>query len=308
MSEAPLSSRTFSVFGLRVRSSLPLPELRLSCSDGVADVIVEQGKIDLPDTGPGLLAVDGGLLLTIPDVARFLIAGGRSIRIDAKRGADRRNVRLFLLGSAFGAVLHQRGLLPLHANAVEIDRRAFAFAGASGEGKSTLAAWFHDRCYPLLADDVCVLRFDEHHGVTVCPGIARLRLWRDVIERTGRDVTQFDLSYAGDETYQKYDVPLASGSNDAEVTQLAAIYLLARGTDFAIHRLDGVAAVDAISANTYRGQFIEAISAQKNHWESCVRLVRSVPVFRVQRTRSLGDMDHENTRIIAHAKALPHGV
>ena len=41
-------------------------------------------------------------------------------------GASSRNVRVFLLGSAFGALLHQRGLLPLHANAVEVDGRAVA--------------------------------------------------------------------------------------------------------------------------------------------------------------------------------------
>lgn len=307
MSEAGLPSHTYSVFGLRVRSSLPLPELPLCGSDGAVDVIVEEGKIALPDSDPGLRVVDDGLLLTIPKVARFLVVNGRSIRIDPNCGVDRRNVRLFLLGSAFGALLHQRGLLPLHANAVEIDGRAFAFTGASGEGKSTLAAWFHDRGYPLLADDVAVLRFDEQR-VTVCPGVARLRLWRDVIERTGRDATQFDLSYAGDETYQKYDVPLAAGSTGGGDSELGAIYLLDRGTDFAIHRLEGVAAMEAISANTYRGQFVEAISAQKSHWVNCIRLARTVPVFRVARTRSLRAMDHENERLIEHAKAIPHGV
>ena len=60
-----------------------------------------------------------------------------------------------------GAALHQRGILPLHANAVEIDHRAVAFMGASGAGKSTLAAWFHDQGYPILADDVCVIRADD---------------------------------------------------------------------------------------------------------------------------------------------------
>ena len=70
------------------------------------------------------------------------------------------NIRLYLLGSAMGVLLHQRGLLPLHANAVEIDGKAFAFMGASGSGKSTLAAWFHDHGYRIIADDVCAVRFE----------------------------------------------------------------------------------------------------------------------------------------------------
>ena len=80
---------------------------------------------------------------------------------EPRQGVPDSNVRLFLLGSAMGALLHQRGLLPLHTNAVEVGGRAFAFMGKSGAGKSTLAAWFHDRGFRIVADDVCVVGFDD---------------------------------------------------------------------------------------------------------------------------------------------------
>src|SRR5215213_168075 len=151
----------YTVFGLRVRSALELPELFQAKGEGEPDVRIETGSIDAPESAPGLSARDGGLLLTVADAGRFLISQGRTIRVEALNGVDPRNVRLFLLGSAFGALLHQRGLLPLHANAIEVDGTAVAFMGASGAGKSTLAAWFHDRGYRIIADDVCVVRFDD---------------------------------------------------------------------------------------------------------------------------------------------------
>ena len=86
---------------------------------------------------------------------------GNQIVIDAAPDATDRNVRLFLLGSALGALLHQRGLLPLHANAIDLGGGAVAFSGHSGAGKSTIAAWFHDRGHRILADDVCVVGFDQ---------------------------------------------------------------------------------------------------------------------------------------------------
>ena len=64
------------------------------------------------------------------------------------------DVRLFLLGSVWGALALQRGLLPLHASAVGRGRTVHAFTGPPGAGKSTLAAALAARGYPLFTDDM----------------------------------------------------------------------------------------------------------------------------------------------------------
>ena len=111
----------YQVFGLRIRSEVPLPELFPALGDGDADVTIRRGSIAAVDGVSGVRSEDGALLLTVPDVGRYRIEGGHEIIVDPNTGVPERNVRLYLLGSAFGALLHQRGLLPLHANAVEID-------------------------------------------------------------------------------------------------------------------------------------------------------------------------------------------
>ena len=50
------------------------------------------------------------------------------------------DVRVFLLGSCIGALLHQRGILVLHAGAIHTDKGAVLFTGPWGIGKSTLLA------------------------------------------------------------------------------------------------------------------------------------------------------------------------
>ena len=136
-----MSVSDYTVFGLRIRSEIDLPELHPAEGDSQPDVVVRKGRVARPDNPrPGIEVLDGALLLTIPDVAHFSITGGNEIVVEPGSEVPERNVRLFLLGSAFGALLHQRGLLPLHANAIEVDGRAVAFMGKSGAGKSTLAA------------------------------------------------------------------------------------------------------------------------------------------------------------------------
>ena len=223
----------------------------------------------------------GAALLKVSDVASYCVTGGSEIVVQPEAGAAEQNIRLFLLGSAMGLVLHQRRLLPLHANAVEIRGKAVAFMGASGEGKSSLAAWFHDHHFQIIADDVCVVRFGSGGQPVASPGVPRLRLSKEVLEATGRQAADYERSYAGDEGFEKYDVPVAAYAVATDELQLGAVYLLGRGKQFLIQQLHGVGAVEAVIANTYRGSFISVVGDARAHFEACLKLVDRTPVFEV---------------------------
>lgn len=292
----------YSLFGLHIRSDLRLPELRAVTLDSEPQVNVRSGSV--PSVGQsGLVPIEGGAQLTIDGIARYAITDGSTITLDRDAGVPDANVRLYLLGSAMGILLHQRGLLPLHANAVEIDGRAFAFTGASGAGKSTLAAWFHDHGHRIIADDVCAISFDDAETPFVAPGLPRLRLWREALERSGRDAAGYERSYAGDDSWDKFDVPLPHEAAIPVPVPLGGIYVLVKGDMLAITRLRGVEATEAMFANTYRGAHVPAFGHVGKHWQSCVRLASHTPIFQLVRPWSLDRLVDDIPALVAHIRS-----
>jgi hypothetical protein len=292
---------TYALFGLRIRSEVPLSGLPEVAPDGGTDVQISHGPAPAGTHPAGYSLGPAGTLLHVAKVGTFLIRDGREILVAPAAGASERNVRLFLLGSAFGALLHQRGLLPLHANAIEMEGRAVAFCGHSGAGKSTLAAWFHDRGHDVLADDVCVIGFDGEGGPLAYPGIPRLRLWREALEASGRRTGDYGRSFDG---MDKYDVP-TEREGALRPLPLSAIYLL-RQTDGEDEpravRLNGVEMIDALVSNTYRGAYLKTIGRTGGHLEACLRVGRQVPVFRAERAWGFERFDEQARFLEAHAR------
>lgn len=292
----PASAR--ALFGLAVESELPLPDLP-GADDKAPRVVVRYGRV--PEQDSHRRAVEGGgLSLQVPNVGRYLVSGGDSIVIDPAQGAGERELRVYLLGSAFGALLHQRGLLPLHANCIEIGGRAVAFLGRSGAGKSTLAYWFQRSGHAVLADDVSAI--DLANPPLALPGVPRLRLWQDALEAAGLDGARYPRSFAGQD---KFDVPAEATSS--RPLPLGACYLLAEAGDGEAHgfsRLTGLDASEALIANTYRGGFVPLLGRSEHHLRSCVALAGQVPVFRAVRRWGRDHFDSDAERLRDHAEAL----
>ncbi len=225
---------------------------------------------------------------------------GTQILVDPLPDADPGDVRLWLLGTALGALLHQRGLLPLHVSALAIDGGAYAFCGDSGAGKSTLAAALHRRGLPLLTDDVG-LAVPESRGIMFYPGFPRIKLWRDALEHFGldhgpliRDLTRTD----------KYHLRLDPDDGfHAAPLPLRRLYLLERGADddpVRIEPVRGHEAISLIQANTYRPGLVRRLGRAGEHLRQCGRIASGIQVFRLQRPWRLEQLDETVDRLLAH--------
>lgn len=281
----------YRVYGLILQSDLPCPELLAATPERPADIDVrladlddalDQGRSEANGSDVRARMTPGLFAFSIKDVARYQVEAGQRILVDPAPGAAPGDVRLWLLGTALGALLHQRGLLPLHVSAVALEGTAYAFCGDSGAGKSTLAAALHRQGLPLLTDDVG-LAVPDGKQVTFHPGFPRIKLWRDALEHFDidhrpltRDLTRSD----------KFHLTLDTDSGfQVEPLPLGRLYLLERGEgeDVRIERVKGHATISLIQANTYRPGLIHRFGQAAAHLRQCAIVAQRVQVYRFRR-------------------------
>lgn len=179
----------YRISGLSIGSEIALPGLiPMAALRGAPDVTI--GPAPVPATlenecteGPTWQISGRRFLLRIPNVARFLLEDGRSIAFEAEAGADTSDLPIFILGTVFGILLHQRKQIVLHASAVRVGGKAVLFCGTSGAGKSTLAAALAQRGFPLMTDDVCAITVTGAGVPMVHSDGRQLKPWAQAIER-----------------------------------------------------------------------------------------------------------------------------
>ena len=223
------------------------------------------------------------ILLKIDGVARYLITHGREITVAPAREAHAETVLLFLLGSAMGALLYQRDLLPLHGSAIETPWGAMVFVGPQGIGKSTLAAHFQRRGYRILSDDVCVLARDGSDHLQVLPAFPKLRLCPDALERLGKSTENLPRArFDGD----KFMVPVSTGHCPRPVS-LGTIHLLSASEDPQVNvkPSKGFSRIDHLIANLYRPEYLHGMASEANILRLAFSITRQTGIVEIAHNR-----------------------
>lgn len=292
------AGRDYNLCGWRVSSAIRLPELPLWADEpGEPDVTIVLGEVpaEIPNatlSTPFMQADQAGRARhAIPGVATYLIEQGSRITIAPAIDPDSPDVRLFLLGSVFGVLCNQRGVLPLHACAVEIDGGAVAFAGASGAGKSTLAAAFHRRGFRLLADDVTPIDF-AGGTVRFLPGLRRIRLWADSVEAAGWNQAGLERCREG---LEKFSRAFDDGFTTGPMKPLALFHLRRLPENVGetmFSRLQGAAAVQQVRRQVYRWRTLQRASGKIEATTRVVRAAAGIPRhFELSRRMEYGQLD-----------------
>jgi hypothetical protein len=180
----------YGICGLVVASEIELPGPACAASADAPQVVIRRGPTpeSLPEpsaSGPTWQMAGRQFLLCIPGIARFLITDGRELVVTPDSDASLADVPVFILNTAFGILLHQRGEVVLHASAVAVDGKAVLFCGSSGAGKSTLAAALAQRGYPVICDDLCALTLQGAGAPLAQSDGGQLQLWAQAIGRLG---------------------------------------------------------------------------------------------------------------------------
>lgn len=210
----------------------------------------------------------------------------------------------YLLGPVMGFVLLLRGLVCLHASAIEIGEKAIAFVGPAGSGKSTTAAAFANRGFSVLAEDIVTL--DDHRDqFLVRPAYPCIRLWPPAVKALYGSETQLPrLTPNWDKCYLDLSENFSRKS-----LALAAIYLLAPrsenvGAPFIepINRAEGLM---SLVANTYATKLMDK-AMRAREFELLTRVLNNVPLRRLTPHTDPARISELCESVVADVETLTH--
>lgn len=272
----------YTVFGLNIHSEIALPSL--PPGHHAADVVIKLGVV----TPPALQRGRYGLWYSVtPEttyirwegVGDFHIQGGCEITVMPDPTVLDHSLQRFILGSALGSTLFQRGQLALHASAVVGPTGAIAFIGESGWGKSTLAAGLHARGYRMLADDLLAVRAGTERHL-VFPGLPEFKLWPDTLSALGEDRMALAEVFPG----QEKRIRPVSNNRQCDPTPLDRLYVLGCGEQHEIVPLSPNEVIFELVRHTYGIGVFHPIGPRQ-HFLQCTSLAQSTPALCLKRRR-----------------------
>ena len=187
------------------------------------------------------------------------------------------DIPIFILGTVFGILLHQREQIVLHASAVRVNGKAVLFCGSSGAGKSTLAAALSQRGYPLVNDDFCTVTANTAGAPLVHPDGRQLKLWAQAIDR-------LDLAQSRGERVRKslekfYVEP---GEVFTEPLVLGAVYALREARPPHVPGIEKPNVVDAallLRRNAYRPLLVRRLGQRANYFHAATMIANACRNF-----------------------------
>jgi hypothetical protein len=300
----------YRAHGLTIASNRPISELVEAEAWVTPDISLQFGQ--LPDGlgepspwfessyrtaagQPELVATRRGggrwLQFAYPDGATFLIdARATSVWVNWPASLTIAGTTEYLLGPILGIALRLRGVVCLHASAVTIGERAYAFAGPAGAGKSTMAATFAGAGFPVLSDDTIALTARDASWF-VAPAYPRVRLWPDALSALEIDASCVEPP--GEAGGDRHHFDLAAGGVFARgLVPLAGIYLIEFDDGLPRPRIDIVSPAEGLpvlAANTFASRVLDR-DGRRREFETLADVLATVPVRRLARAPNLAEL------------------
>jgi len=217
----------------------------------------------------------------------FEITNGDSIIVDThEQNAGNPELFTFILGSAFGVIGIQRGLIPIHGAAVAIGTSSVILTGSVGSGKSaTLSSLVMDG-YKYLSDDISMI-FTREGMPYVIPSYPQRKVDTKTSEETGELVsgaTLLDESGRG-----KFAIRRAPEWFDETLPLSCIIEIVPVKREDEplftpeISIITGHESLRLVMRNQYRPRFVAAIGTPPSSMKRLLEITSSVKAYQLLR-------------------------
>lgn len=236
----PFVPKPYFLYGLTVSSSFPLfaPRSGKTAKAATPAIRIRENipllknkrssipKEILSKKLPYFLFQDGSCYVGFFKTAEFWVSpDGKEIvyRLLTKDLREHRTaLTQFLQANVLSFSLLRMGIEPVHGTGIAVKGKAIALIGESGYGKSTLGAAFLQAGFPLLTDDLLVIK-KKVNTFTAFPGTPRIKLFPE----TARLLLKNKLSGTPmTPEAQKWILSLPAGHIQKNTLPLQAVFVL----------------------------------------------------------------------------------
>ena len=236
--------------------------------------------------------------MQVEGVGRYYARDGREVEYAPVKGASRETLELYLNGSVYGAILHQRKILPLHGSSFVLDGKGILVCGEAGAGKSSVTASFVFNGAGFLTDDVTPMVIRE--GVPMIMALSdRIKLWDDTLKQLG--LKNKGLKKIAPDN-EKYYYPVSKVGS--EYFPLNMVFIISAGHEAGVlmREVTGADKFVALRNEIYRWEYLEGMKENEEvYFRTLSGIASTVKVFAVRRSDATGITELRETleKIIA---------
>jgi hypothetical protein len=223
--------------------------------------------------------------MEVEGVGCFYVSRGNFISVVPCRDASPDAIELYLNGSVYGVILHQRKILPMHGSSFLYGGRGIMICGDAGAGKSSLTASFCLNGAGFLTDDITPVVFRDSLPY-IWPMSDTIKLWGDTLKQLEKAEEGLQRIYPDTE---KYYFPMSG--NAGNIYRLDQVYVLEvkdKG-EISFAEITGIEKFTALRGEIYRKEYLEGMPENERLYLSyLVDISNNVKIFRVSRPLKAG--------------------
>lgn len=247
-------------------------------------VVPEQLKNAPLEIKPFSIFNEHEFLYAMPDIAHYYVYKGEEIIIEPKCDSWE-DILLYFYSNCMAAALFQRNLIPFHVSGIFInEHKVLLFAAPSRTGKSTTSVMLQQKGYSPFTDDTTLLRV-ENGKCFAYASYPMMRLWQNTIdEQTILNESEKHLLRT-DAEIDKYGFLFHERFIKDEVQVAGIVFLATEGTQINIEKISPYAAIESLSKNIYRKQWVSGMKKQVLQFKHLTSITNTLPTWKATRPK-----------------------
>jgi hypothetical protein len=258
--------------------------LRFPLADVKVEMVSVKQEVNSPLYSDGFYCMNQEeFSMDVKGVAWFYASGGNFISLVPYPDADKTTIELYLNGSAYGAILHQRKILPLHGSCFRYEGQGVMICGEAGAGKSSLTASFCLNGSEFLTDDVTPLLF-KNEKPYIWALSDRIKLWGDTLRQLKQEE---DGLHRIDPATEKFYFPMDGATGNTFRLDRVYIIEISDNLEVSFEELSGSSKFAALRNEIYRLEYLNGMPENKAvYFEKLIDISNHINVIRVKRPES----------------------